>query len=223
MRYIFLGSNIMKSASQKTQTLLLLFWVAALTLSAVGQKGVDTQTDKIKQDSNQVKSGRENDVGREFDWGKGKTKVRDLLPNPYRLTGRRDTIISAIVDVLKDKKIVVDEKASRSKHGIIITQPYIIAKGAVVAQNELGRYAVLPSYDSAWTRGQITYTIEIQSIDGAHNNVYINAKVEGRSGNGLTSEWTSLQSSGLAEDELMSKIIEVVTGTSPEPVQDTGH
>jgi len=213
----------MKSASQKTQLLLLLFWVAALSLSAFGQKGVDTQTDKIKKDSNQVPSGRENDVGRSFDWGKGKTKVREPLPNPYKLTGRRDAIISTITEVLKDRKIIVDEKASRFKDGIIITQPYVVAKGAVVAQNELGRYAVLPSYSSAWTRGQLTYTIEIQSIDGVHNNVYINVKVEGRSGNGLMSEWTTLQSSGLAEDELMSKIVEAVTGISPEPVQDTGN
>ena len=213
----------MKPPTKRSFLPLLVTAIAICVSSAAGQKGVDTQTDKIKQDSNQVKSGRENDVGRSFDWGKGKTKVRELLPNPYRLTGRRDNIISAIVDVLKERKIVVDEKASRFKDGIVITQPYIVAKGAVVAQNELGRYAVLPSYDTPWTRGQLTYMIEIQSIDGAHNNVYINAKIEGRSGNGLVSEWTTLQSSGLAEDELMSKIVEAVTGVSPEPVQDTGN
>jgi len=214
----------MKSVSKRSLLpLLIAAIVTFFSSSALAQKGVDTQTDKIKQDSNQVKSGRENDVGRSFDWGKGKTKVRDQLPNPYRLSGRRNAIISAIGDVLKERKIVVDEKASRFSDGIIITQPLVVAKGAVVAQNELGRYAVLPALDTAWTRGQITYTIEIQSIDGVHNNVYINAKVEGRSGNGLMSEWTTLQSSGLAEDELMSKIVEAVTGVSPEPVQDTGN
>ncbi|MGH9820943.1 MAG: hypothetical protein ACRD43_12325, partial [Pyrinomonadaceae bacterium] len=124
---------------------------------------------------------------------------------------------------LKDRKVVVDEAASRFKDGIIITQPYVVAKGAVIAQNELGRYAVLLDPNAAWTRGQLTYTIEVQSIDGVHNNVSVNVKVEGRSGNGIMPEWISLRSSGLAEDELMSKIVEAVTGVSPEPEQDAGN
>lgn len=187
---------------------------------ASGQKGVDTQTEKIKQDTNKTTS-RATDVTRSFDWGKGKTKVRERLPNPYKLSGRRDVLISTIVDVLKERKIIVDEAASRFNDGIIITQPHVFAKGAVIAQNELSRYAVLQNSDTAWTRGQLTFTIEVQSINGVQNNVYINARVEGRSGNGLISEWTSLQSSGLAEDELMSRVIEAVTGVSPEPTQDT--
>jgi hypothetical protein len=123
--------------------------------------------------------------------------------------------------VLKERKIIVDEAASRFKDGIIITQPYVFAKGAVIAQSELSRYAILQNSDTSWTRGQLTFTIEVQSIDGVKSNVYIIAKVEGRSSNGLMSEWTSLQSAGLAEDDLMSKVIEAVTGVSPEPVQDT--
>jgi hypothetical protein len=190
--------------------------------SAFGQKGVDTQTEKIKQDANKTTS-RATDATRSFDWGKGKTRVRQPLPNPYKLSGRRDVLIAAIVDVLKERKLIVDEAASRFKDGIIVTQPYVFAKGAVIAQSELSRYAVLQNSDTSWTRGQLTFTIEIQSIDGAKNNVYINAKVEGRSGNGLISEWTSLQSSGLAEDDLMSKIVEAVTGVSPEPTQDTAN
>ena len=191
-----------------------------LAASGFGQKGVDTQTDKIKQNTNPTTS-RSTDATRSFDWGKGKTKVREPLPNPYKLTGRRDVLVSTIVDVLKDRKVVVDEAASRFKDGIIITQPFVVAKGAVIAQNELGRYAVLLDPNAAWTRGQLTYTVEVQSIDGVHNNISINVKVEGRSGNGIMPEWISLRSSGLAEDELMSKIVEAVTGVSPEPTQDT--
>lgn len=201
---------------------LLIVSLVLLTISDFGQKGVDTQTEKIKQTSNPTTS-RSTDATRSFDWGKGKTKVREPLPNPYKLTGRRDVLVSTIVDVLKDRKVVVDEAASRFKDGIIVTQPYVIAKGAVIAQNELGRYAVLLDPGAAWTRGQLTYTIEVQSIDGVHNNISINVKVEGRSGNGIMPEWISLRSSGLAEDELMSKIVEAVTGVSPEPTQDTGN
>jgi len=204
--------------------IVLLLGMAGLPLvgGVLGQKGVDTQTEKIKQDINKTTS-RSTDATRSFDWGKGKTKVREPLPNPYKLSGRRDVLISTIVDVLKDRKLIVDEAASRFKDGIIITQPYVFAKGAVIAQSELSRYALLQNSDTSWTRGQLTFTIEVQSIDGVKNNVYINARVEGRSGSGLISEWTSLQSSGLAEDDLMSKIIEAVTGVSPEPTQDTAN
>lgn len=191
-----------------------------LTTLAVGQKGVDSQTQTIKDTGNTVTT-RGHDVTRSFDWGKGKTKVRGMLPNPYKLNSRRDVLIEAIVDTLREKKIIVDEASSRPKDGIIVTQPFVFAKGAVITQSELGRYAILESTQSAWTRAQYTLTIEVQSIDGIQNNVTVNAKVEGRAGNGLVSEWVTVRSSGVAEDEFLAKLIEAVTGVSPNPVQDT--
>ena len=201
---------------------VFIFVFLALVSVSRAQKGVDTQTQKIKDESNKVTT-RGNDVTRSFDWGKGKTKVRDRLPNPYKLNARRDVLIETIVDALREKKIVVDEASSRPKDGIIVTQPFVFAKGSVVTQNELNRYAILESSDSAWTRAQFTLTIEVQSIDGIQNNVSVNAKVEGRAGNGLMSEWVTVKSSGVAEDEFLSKLIELVTGNSPEPTQDTDH
>jgi len=192
-----------------------------LCSAAAAQKGVDTQTQKIKDDSNKVTT-RSNDVSRSFDWGKGKTKVRDLLPNPYKLNARRDVLVEAIMNALREKKIIVDDASSRIKDGVVITQPYVFAKGSVITQNELNRYAIVESPDSAWTRAQYTLTIAVQSIDGVQNNVSVIAKVEGRSVNGLMSEWLTLRSSGVAEDEFLSKLVELVTGTSPEPVQDSG-
>lgn len=202
---------------------------AASTLSVVvfsgaiwAQKGVDTQTKTIKDEGNKVTS-RGNDVTRSFDWGKGKTKVRDRLPNPYKLGGRRDVLIEMIVDTLREKKIVVDEASSRLKDGIIVTQPFVFAKGSVVTQNELNRYALLESSYSSWTRAQYTLTIEVQSIDGVQNNVSVNAKVEGRAGNGLMTEWITVRSSGVAEDDFLAKLVELVTGNSPDPTQDTDN
>ncbi len=130
-------------------------------------------------------------------------------------------MVDSILDVLKEKKILVDEAASRPKDGLIVTQPFVFAKGAVISQSELSRYAVLQYGDTGWTRGQYTLTIEVQPIDGVQNNVSVNAKVEGRSGNGLMSEWTTLQSSGVAEDEFLAKLVEAVTGNSPDKPQDT--
>lgn len=190
-----------------------------LSAFAFGQgKGVDSQTKQIRTDTDKATS-RPNDVGRSIDFGKGKTKVRERLANPYRLASRRDVLVENIIEILKEKKIVVDEAASRLGDGFIVTQPFIFAKGSVITQNELNRYAVLPTYNTVWTRGRYTLTIEIQSIDGIQNNVAVTAKVEGRSENGIGSEWSTLQSSGAAEEEFLQKLVGTVTGKSfDEPV-----
>lgn len=194
--------------------------ILLLPLAAFSQKGIDTQTQKIKEDTNKTTS-RGSDVSRSFDWGKGKTVVRDRLPNPYKLNSRRDTLIETIREVLKEKRIIVDDASSRPGDGVIVTQPFVFGKGPVIAQSELRRYAVLDYADTAWSRGQYTLTIEVQSIDGIQNNVSVNAKVEGRSGQGLSTEWLTVPSSGLAEEEFLTKLVEAVTGVSPDPVPDT--
>ncbi len=215
LRYIF-----RMTLSNSIKTWLTSFAaVLLMCVAASAQKGVDTQTQKIKDDGNKVTT-RTSDATRSFDWGKGKTKVRDRLPNPYRLASRRDILIMSIIDVLREKNIVVDDASSRMKDGIIITQPFVFAKGSVITLNELTRYAILDASDSAWTRARYTLTIEVQSIDGVQNNVSVIAKVEGRAGNGLMSEWQTVRSSGVAEDDFISKLVERVTGNSPEPVQD---
>jgi hypothetical protein len=198
--------------------IFVVFASIIFTSSAFAQKGVDPQTKTIKDESKKTNTGS-SDPFRSFDWGKGKTKVRAMLANPYKMNARRDVLIENITEVLKEKKILVDQTASRPKDGVIITQPFVFAKGAVISQNELNRYAILQATDTTWTRGQFTLTIEVQSIDGVQNNVNVNAKVEGRSGNGLISEWTTLQSSGAAEDEFLSKLVELVTGNSPDATQ----
>lgn len=191
----------------------------AAALTSAAQKGIDTQTEKIKSEGNRELS-RQNDVGRSWSWGKDKTKVRAPLPNPYALSGRRDALIQSIIDVLREQKIVVDEASSRLKDGIIITQPFAFAKGTVVTQGELQRYGMIDYSDTSWTRAQYTLTIEVQSIDGTRNKVSVNAKVEGRAGTGFSSEWRTVPSSGLAEDQFLSKLIEAVTGVSPDSGTD---
>ncbi|MGI9035272.1 MAG: hypothetical protein ACR2GD_04450, partial [Pyrinomonadaceae bacterium] len=178
------------------------------------QQGVDPQSRKIHEDGVRGTAVTSNN-NRSFDFGKGKAKTREPLPNPYQINARRDVLISDALDVLKEQKIIVDENASRLKEGFIVTQPFVFAKGAVITQSEINRYAIVPESDAAYTRGRYTLTIEIQSIDGIQNNVSVTAKVEGKAESGLRSEWTNLQSSGVAEDEFLSKLIEAVTGKSP--------
>jgi hypothetical protein len=184
-----------------------------LTLSsaifAQGGKGVDTQTQKITEKTG---TNDNTNVSRSWNWGKDKTKVRERLANPYRLASRRDMLVETIINLLKEMKLVLDESASRPTEGIVITQPYIFAKGSVVAKNELNRYAILPSSATNWRGGRFTLRIDVESVDGIQNNVSVTAKVEGKAENGLTSEWTSVPSSGQAEDEFLAMLVEFVTG-----------
>jgi len=197
---------------------ILAILILAAGAAAQTQKGIDTQTQKIKNDANKT-TARPTDVSRSFDWGEGKTPTRAPLPNPYRLTARRDVLLSSIRDVLKEKRLVVDEQSSRPADGIIVTQPFVFGRGPTIAASELRRYGVLEYADTAWSRAQYSLTIEVQSIDGIQNNISVNAKVEGRSGTGLTTEWVTVRSSGLAEEEFLVKLIEAVTGKPvDEPV-----
>ena len=204
----------------------LLFAPVLLVLvaCAYGQKGIDTQTQKIKDESTKTTTRtRSSDATRSFDWGKGKTHVRERLPNPYKLNSRRDVLVETITNVLKERKILVDEASSRPGDGIIVTQPFIFSKGTVVTQTELRRYGVIEFADNAWSKGRYVLTIEVQPIDGVQNNVSVNAKVEGLAGAGLGSEWTTVPSSGLAEEEFLVKLVEAVTGVSPDEPKVTNN
>jgi hypothetical protein len=150
-----------------------------------------------------------------MDFGRGKTAETIPLDNPYRLSGRRDVIIKAVQDLMRDRKMVVDEGASRFADGIIVTQPFTFTKGAVVSAGDLSRYADVPTSNSrAWTRGRYTLTVEVQPIDGTTANVSVNAKVEGRTDGATGAEWTTLKSTGLAEDQFLDGLIVAVTGAA---------
>lgn len=138
------------------------------------------------------------------------------LPNPYRIAARRDVILKAVADVMRDRKLIVDEAASRPSDGIIVSQPYTFIKGAVITKTELGRYAdITTASDRGWTRGRYTLTVEVQPIDGNSANVSVNAKIEGRTDGATGAEWITLRSSGVAEDEFLSTLITTITGGPP--------
>jgi hypothetical protein len=203
--------------------------ISALLLSTVvvgpafGQgKGVDKQNQKItdsSRGSGAGNNGTKQDTGTTgsgINFGKDKTKATVLLPNPYRFTARRDVLLKAITDVMRDRKLIVDDAASRPDEGIIVSQPYTFIKGAVVTQPELSRYADAQNSDArGWTRGRYTLTVEVQPIDGGSANVSVNAKVEGRTDGPTGAEWITLQSTGTAEQEFLSALIENVTGAAP--------
>lgn len=194
--------------------LCAIFAIVTSASFAAAQKGVDSQNQKIQKEATRTTE-KGGDVSRSWNFGAGKTQSVDRLPNPLKLSARRDVLIENIVDVLQELKIAVDESTSRPSEGFLVTQPYIFAKGAVITKNELNRYGIITATDATWTRGRFTLIIEVQSLDGIQNNVSVTAKIEGRSENGLLSEWITMSSTGEAEERFLSKLLESVTGKTP--------
>src|SRR5215203_3242064 len=200
---------------------LLVLIACSVPAFAQAAKGVDKQNERVRDSGSErtpANNGNKTDVGagRGMDFGSGKTVEPPPILNPYRLNGRRDVIITAVQDLMRDRKLVVDENASRLSDGIIVSQPFTFTKGAVVAQADLSRYADVTAQSArAWTRGRYTLTVEVQPIDGSTANVSVNAKVEGRTDGATGAEWTTVRSTGLAEDQFLEGLVTAVTGASP--------
>ncbi|NNE67286.1 MAG: hypothetical protein HKN33_12035 [Pyrinomonadaceae bacterium] len=195
----------------KVVFVFLIVLISSFVISAQ-EKGVDKQTKTIKKSTEPTNRGE--GVSRTFDFGSGKTKVRRRHENPYRMPSRRDVLVMNISNILTEGKFLIDESASRFDEGLIVTQPKIFASGPILTKNELNRYAIVPATDQIWTRGRYSLTIDVRSIDGIQNDISVIATIEGRSENGIFSEWSTLESSGVAEDEFLSKLIEYVGGES---------
>ena len=204
---------------------ILLFALAlallATTAAVAQEKGVDSQSQRIRDTGSNrgaANNGAKTDVGTNgsgINFGKDKTKAVVMLPNPYRLTARRDVIMRTVADVMRDRKLIVDDAASKLSEGIIVSQPYTFIKGTVVAQSELNRFADIENSPArGWTRGRYTITVEVQPIDGTSSNVSVTAKIEGRSDGGSGAEWITLQSKGTAEQDFLNALIEAIGGGS---------
>ncbi len=200
-------------------SVLLIIALSAISAWSQG-KGVDKQSERVRDSANRSagNNGTKTDTGsgRGIDFGKGRTPEVPPLPNPYRIAARRDVILKTIADVMRDRKLIMDEAASKPSDGIIVSQPYTFIKGAVVTQSELGRYAdITTSTARGWTRGRYTITVEVQPIDGNSANVSVNAKIEGRTDGATGAEWITLPTTGVAEEEFLSALITNITGAPP--------
>jgi hypothetical protein len=198
-------------------SLLLVMTFSGVSVWAQG-KGVDKTAERVRDSGTAGSNGVKTDTGagRGIDFGKGRTPEVPPLPNPYRFAARRDVILNAIADVMRDRKLIMDEAASKPAEGIIVSQPYTFIKGAVVTQSELGRYSdISTSAARGWTRGRYTITVEVQPIDGNNANVSVNARVEGRTDGATGAEWITLKSSGVVEEDFLSALITNITGAPP--------
>ncbi len=198
---------------------LLVMTVSATAALAQG-KGIDKSNERVRDSGSKApaNNGSKTDVGagRGMDFGKGRTPEVPPIPNPYRVTARRDVILKAIEDVMRNEKLVMDEITSKPSEGIIVSQPYTFIKGAVVSQSELNRHAEVPVSDArGWTRGRYTLNVEVQPIDGSSANVAVNAKIEGRTDGATGAEWVTLPSRGVAEEKFLAALVTAITGAPP--------
>lgn len=198
--------------------LLLILTCAA----ARGQeKGVDQQNDRIRDGGNNrapAVNGRKTDtgVGRGIDFGKGRTPAPPPVPNPYRFSVPNDVLTKAVEELMRERKLILDDAASKPEQGLLVSQPYTFTKGSVVTSSELNRVADIPESDvHTWTRGRYTIIVEVQPIDSSNTNVSVNARIEGRSDDVLGAQWLSLRSNGTAEREFLVALVEKVTGGPP--------
>jgi hypothetical protein len=202
---------------------VFLFLLFALTCSvcAAQEKGVDQQNDRIRDSGNNrqpaVNGGKvDTGVGRGIDFGKGRTHTPPPIQNPYRFQVPNDVLTKAATELMRERKLILDDTVSKSDTGLLVSQPFTFTRGSVVTSSELNRLADVPRTDLGnWTRGRYTIIIEIQPIDSSNTNVSVNARVEGRSDNVLGAEWLSLKSNGTAEQEFLLALIEKVTGSPP--------
>jgi hypothetical protein len=199
----------------------ILLIVIACSVCAAQEKGVDQQNDRIRDSSNNrqpaVNGGKvDNGVGRGMDFGKGRTQTAPPIPNPYRFQVPNDVLLKSAQELMRERKLILDDTVSKPDTGLLVSQPYTFTRGSVVTTSELNRLAEVPRADQGnWTRGRYTIVVEIQPIDSSNSNVSVNARVEGRSDNVLGAEWLSLRSNGTAEQEFLLALIEKVTGGPP--------
>jgi hypothetical protein len=205
---------------KKVWGLVLFLALAALTAQAQ-EKGVDQQNDRIRDQGSDRAPGQNGakqntGTGRGFDFGKGRTPTVPPVPNPYRFTVRRDAVLNAVQELMREQKLVLDTAVSKPEEGVLVSQPYRFVKGAVVAVTELNRYAEVPRDNvSGWTQGRYTLVVEVRAIDGATTNVSVSARVEGRTDGAAGAEWVSLRSSGTAEQDFIKALVEKLTGRTP--------
>jgi len=200
---------------------LLLLAFAAVVSTQAQEKGVDQNNERVRDSGNNrqpaVNGGKlDTGAGRGIDFGKGRTPALPPVPNPYRFTVPNDVLTKSVIELMAERKLILDEPSSKPEQGLLISQPYTFTRGSVVTGSELNRLAEVPASDVRnWTRGRYTLLVEVQPIDGSHTNVSVNARIEGRSDGVIGAEWVNFRSNGTAEEQFLIDLIVKVTGAAP--------
>jgi len=204
-----------KTMKHKLSAALCLSLVFLSNAYAQQSKGTDSQNDRVRDagsDREAGNNGSKTDVGtgRGFDFGRGRTRPTPVLANPYRIRARRDVILQNVQDLITERKMILDEAGTRIDQNTVVTQPFTFSKGASITRTDLSRYSSDFDFSApgGWTRGRYTMRIELIPIDGTTTDVSVTARIEGRRDNATSSEWVTLISSGIAEQEFLIGLAE---------------
>lgn len=199
----------------KSKLLIAALFFLTFNFAAHAQsKGVDTQNERIRDAGADRQPGNNGSktntgAGRGFDFGAGRTRAAPALPNPFRLTARRDALLAAINELVIERKMVVDEASTKLDQGVVVTQPFTFSRGATISQGAISRYALNAERpNAAYTRGRYTMIIEVTPIDLANADVAVTARIEGKLDNVVGAQWVTLESSGIAEQEFLAALTE---------------
>jgi len=109
-------------------SLLLIIMCGAASAWSQG-KGIDKTSERVRDAGTAAAMVRiPTPHRRGMDFGKGRL-TNAATSHPYRISARRDAILSAIADVMRDRKLIIDDAASKPSDGIIVSQPYTFIKG----------------------------------------------------------------------------------------------
>ena len=120
---------------KKTFALVLL--AAAFAVSAQAQeKGVDQNNERVRESGTNrqpaVNGGKvDTGVGRGMDFGKGKTQTPPPIPNPYRFQVPNDVLTKAAQELMRERKLILDDTVSKPDTGLLVSQPYTFTRGSV--------------------------------------------------------------------------------------------
>lgn len=150
-------------------------------------------------------------------WTFDRYKPPKPLPNPYTLQATREQLVTAVTQVMEENSFPIEIQVSKPADGVIISKPIIFAKG-INAKNDLAYFSDLPAKEVRdWTKGRVTYTVNIQPVDPTHSTIAIYAKIEGYTQGGLGNEWIESSSKGLMEDKLMVEVLKKLNITAEAP------
>lgn len=137
----------------------------------------------------------------------GKTH-EEILPNPYRFALAPEIVSDAVVELLKELELPLDERESQPRAGLFRTEWYVFSKG-IPAKNELLRVADLSSSEiHNWTRARYRVEIRVNLIEPNATTVTVVAEIEGLVQDVVGSAWIRCRSRGVIENNLLRALRE---------------
>ncbi len=133
----------------------------------------------------------------------GKRAKEEILENPYRFHTTPNILVDAVKGIIHDQEIEIDPEPSRPREGVIVTKPYVFAKG-ITAVSELQRVSNPPAEEAHnWDSARYSLDIRITLAEANLTLVSVTALIEGRAQGVSSSKWFKAESKGVFENDFL--------------------